>query len=1061
MTTPENSCSKSKMMAGCACGSNGGGNGEPDNPFESSGLCCDKGTNKAKTGTQQTTFAWCVEYSPPPTPPPPRPPPPNPPPVEVCHKDNMVAGCKCGKTGGGNGLLDNPPSTSNMCCHKKSRTLVTGPQTMTWSWCKDGVASPSGTTRRLLAAANARQDFASPSATPDDLVGGSPIPTDAVCCNANPAGTMWREIEKTQCCDQDTLTIINDGAQCTSTRWCKAKNCVSGAKISKTKRCNIAASPPPPHPPSFPQVVNPASLLSHCCNANNKESYERIRESDQCCDQETLTLVDGGEKCTGSAWCKMKDCARALAIASFETCTLDPVVVAEEDSALAPGPNENDSDAQEEAEAPGPSPAVAIDNEEDLLANMTLVQEEDTGVPTKIERTFEMEADVDVFYDDGNVNFEFHGELVVGKNCEDYQLLADAQLTIQDPPLLNATGDVSVTCPDDAGGRDFSLNVAVMEWPITSGIRVVEASLQLNMSMAGGDNKGASGIGLVGKLSGEVVIDQDALPSAANGMFEMDIFLKVEIEFSKKACPIVVEKKEKKNPDVEDDYDALDASAPAEGPTASYPGRRRLLQTAVERAAAEECGIKLDHVAVDIEFLVQKSQPPGSNSSKPLFWIEGNMSFVYPCKDGDTAEANAMLQINVGEFSVPDFNVEAVFYCGVDGLSTEPVFKLKGYNNEPMELGPVTIELLSVDLVAYTYDDDDGEEEEAAEEPAEVEAESPASTRRRLQGVDDDAGPDSDFAEGPTASDDSDSTSGGSHVMKSPIHLAGTLSGFIVVELSKAELGHPALRGLSPEQVPGLGADADLTARVTFSFDSRTNVFSIATEIRYEDDCVLVVLQVAATKCGEGQVQSVTGTVDFKPACSVDAHGKVSGLMYCSDGDEALGYELSAEIVYLKYTINADRFLEVENAKITLLVGAGLPEDVLDTWEPDEGYTSPAVEDKLDEQTSSTSHKQARLARYKVRRAKLGGMADKQPSSLSLQGKAKFTQATTDGGPSIPQVDCSLEAAITAVWGGGKSFKIETAKLVIEFEVDSGPSDGEVTASLLHMNGVAEFEYPW
>jgi len=34
------------MTVGCACGSEDGGLDKPDNPFESSGLCCDQATKK-------------------------------------------------------------------------------------------------------------------------------------------------------------------------------------------------------------------------------------------------------------------------------------------------------------------------------------------------------------------------------------------------------------------------------------------------------------------------------------------------------------------------------------------------------------------------------------------------------------------------------------------------------------------------------------------------------------------------------------------------------------------------------------------------------------------------------------------------------------------------------------------------------------------------------------------------------------------------------------------------------------------------------------------------------
>jgi len=75
-------------------------------------------------------------YSPPPMPPPPMFSPPSPPPLAVCSKETMVAGCKCGKSGGGSGLADNP-STNQGCCNRGSRTFVAaGAQCMSLAWCK-------------------------------------------------------------------------------------------------------------------------------------------------------------------------------------------------------------------------------------------------------------------------------------------------------------------------------------------------------------------------------------------------------------------------------------------------------------------------------------------------------------------------------------------------------------------------------------------------------------------------------------------------------------------------------------------------------------------------------------------------------------------------------------------------------------------------------------------------------------------------------------------------------------------------------------------------------------
>jgi len=53
-----------------------------------------------------------------------------------------------------------------------------------------------------------------------------------------------------------------------------------------------------------------------------------------------------------------------------------------------------------------------------------------------------------------------------------------------------------VTCPDKAGGRNISLNVTLWEWQIADGIKVVDASIQINASKAGGSAGAAAGIAL-------------------------------------------------------------------------------------------------------------------------------------------------------------------------------------------------------------------------------------------------------------------------------------------------------------------------------------------------------------------------------------------------------------------------------------------------------------------------------------------------------------------------------------------------------------------------------------
>jgi hypothetical protein len=239
------------------------------------------------------------------------------------------------------------------------------------------------------------------------------------------------------------------------------------------------------------------------------------------------------------------------------------------------------------------------------------------------------------------------------------------------------------------------------------------------------------------------------------------------------------------------------ASEPAAAPAPS--SSLTAAQSAEAKAAAKACKLKVDSVAVELEFSVQKDKPDATNTSKPLFKIDGAMKFAYPCKHGEKAEANAKFELNIGDFSIPDFTVTMVFYCGVDGSATEPVFELKGSNDKAMKLGPVVIEQLNLELVAYTYAED-STEDPAAAAPAEAPAAGPGAAPEASLGW---WGPAADAgaeSPGPSASNDTDTNA---TATKKPIHVAGILTGYIVANLTEAQLGHPALMGLLPEQVPG------------------------------------------------------------------------------------------------------------------------------------------------------------------------------------------------------------------------------------------------------------------
>lgn len=56
-------CSDESMVAGCKCGKSSGDNGDPDNPYPSTNLCCDQATKKTKVGMQLMSYVWCKTTS--------------------------------------------------------------------------------------------------------------------------------------------------------------------------------------------------------------------------------------------------------------------------------------------------------------------------------------------------------------------------------------------------------------------------------------------------------------------------------------------------------------------------------------------------------------------------------------------------------------------------------------------------------------------------------------------------------------------------------------------------------------------------------------------------------------------------------------------------------------------------------------------------------------------------------------------------------------------------------------------------------------------------------------
>ena len=99
------------------------------------------------------------------------------------------------------------------------RPCVQGDQAMSSRWCASSVSGPTRRHRHLLVGDSELDEFSSPSATPTAPETGAPIiVSSANCCNANHAEDS-KLISAAQCCDPDSLTLVDGGVQCQSTRW--------------------------------------------------------------------------------------------------------------------------------------------------------------------------------------------------------------------------------------------------------------------------------------------------------------------------------------------------------------------------------------------------------------------------------------------------------------------------------------------------------------------------------------------------------------------------------------------------------------------------------------------------------------------------------------------------------------------------------------------------------------------------------------------------------------------------------------------------------------------------
>jgi len=355
------------MVVGCACGSVDGGLDQPDNPTESSGMCCNRATKQTVMGTQDKSWAWCVKYSPPPRPPTLMPPPPSPPPADVCSKDSMVAGCKCASQGFGHGLPDNPSSTSDLCCDQKTKKTATGVQVTSYVTCvnysppprppppmppplsppPNDVCSTSNmvagckcgsrgfghglpdnplvstglccdqATKKTVTGAQITSRVTcvvySPPPRPPPPMPPPPSPPPADECSK---GNFFAGCTKcgdtvgvdcppknTRLCCHKATKVAVKGSRAMSSRWCASSVKAPSRRHLLTGDYEIDEKSLSPPPPPASGIPD-APAPVQCCNANG-DDWESITAG-ECCDQDTLARVPGGKQCATSAWCNIK-----------------------------------------------------------------------------------------------------------------------------------------------------------------------------------------------------------------------------------------------------------------------------------------------------------------------------------------------------------------------------------------------------------------------------------------------------------------------------------------------------------------------------------------------------------------------------------------------------------------------------------------------------------------------------------------------------------------------------------------------------------------------------------
>ena len=216
-----------------------------------------------------------------------------------------------------------------------------------------------------------------------------------------------------------------------------------------------------------------------------------------------------------------------------------------------------------------------------------------------------------------------------------------------------------------------------------------------------------------------------------------------------------------------------------------------------------------------------------------------------------------------------------------------------------------------------------------------------------------------------------------------------------------------------------------------FLFDTATATFAASVEIKYENDYFLATVKAAGSnKCGLGDQQSVSGTVDFKRQSNVVGTGLMSGKYFCGESKSAAaGYELILQTYSIKYTPPGGAYsFEIKDVTIKLVGGVALEE-------------SNAVPSTLG-----------------------AGAIAKSESAPAAQMKFKFGAEGTmivQGAVFPSGLDVSAYASLNAHFGGGEAFTVDSAEVRLNFAFDTSIADDENGADpAFAVKGTAHYSYP-